>query len=135
MYSSILAPIDVAVPQIGAQILQKALFHLNNSACQITLLAVAPNNADENSVDEIRGKLMEFAEAHTSVHEGRVHLLVEKGLPSDIVLSVAKTIKADLILIGSHRGGTNQLGRSTLGSTAAKIASQAVCDVSIVKAV
>lgn len=135
MYSSILAPIDVSVPQIGAQILQKALFHLQNSDCTLTLLAVAPKNADENSLDEIRGKLMEFAEGHTSTHEGRIHLRVEQGLPSDEVLNVAKSVKADLILIGSHRGGTNQLGRSTLGSTAAKIASQATCDVSIVKAV
>ena len=134
MYASILAPIDVSVPLIAEQILKKALFHLQYSDCQVTLLAVAPNGADENTLDEIRGQLMEFAEHHISTHEGRIQLMVEMGLPSNTILDKADEIHANLILMGSHRGGTNQLGRSTLGSTAAKIASQATCDVSIIKA-
>jgi len=134
MYTIIVAPIDVAVPAIAKQILDKALFYLQNSECQLSLLAVAPANADENALDEIRGKLMEFTESHTSTHEGRIHLHVTKGLPSDQILNFSNTKDVDFILMGSHRGDSSQLGRAALGSTAAKVASQAKCDVCIIKA-
>lgn len=133
MYQRILAPIDVSVPEIGEQILQRALFYLQNSQCQLTLLAVAPAKADENALDEVRTQLMAFAETHIAANEGRIELEVSQGLPSDQVLALAKKQQADAILIGSHRGGGGQLGRQTLGSTAAKIASQSSCDVLIVK--
>lgn len=134
MYQHILAPIDVSVPAIGEQILDKALFHLRYADTQITLLAVAPMKADEASVDEIRGKLMDFAEHQIKANEGRIHLKVSQGLPSDEVLSTAKALNADAIFIGRHRGEHSQLGRPTLGSTAAKICSQADADVLVVKA-
>lgn len=133
MYQHILAPIDVAVPEIGEQILEKALFHLRYGQAEITLLAVAPGNAGENAVDEIRGKLMQFAESHIAANEGRLHLKVASGLPSDVVLSTAEALGVDAIVIGSHRGSHSQLGRPTLGSTAAKICAKAGCDVVIVK--
>jgi nucleotide-binding universal stress UspA family protein len=134
MYTSILVPIDIAAKDISESILSKALFHLKNSHCQLTLIAVANANADENGVDTVRSQLMEFAESHIAIHEGRIHLKVSQGLPSDQVLTVATELNADCIFMGSHRGGTSQLGRATLGSTAAKIASQAKCDVCIIKA-
>ena len=134
MYQHILAPIDVSVPTIGEQILEKALFHLRYGNADITLLAVAPVKADENAIDEVRGQLMAFAEDHIAANEGRIHLKVSQGLPSDQVLKTATEIQASAIFVGSHRGGGSQLGRPTLGSTAAKICSQAECDVVVVKA-
>jgi universal stress protein F len=134
MYQRILAPIDVSVPDICEQIFQRALFHMKNSDCALTLLAVAPNTADENAIDEIRTQLMGFSEEHAAGHDERITLKVVKGLPSQQVLDIAEADNADMILMGSHRGGCSQLGRATLGSTAAKIASQAKCDVCIVKA-
>lgn len=134
MYQHILAPIDVTVPTIGEQILDKALFHLRYGNADITLLAVASVKADEAAIDAVRGQLMAFAEAHIAANEGRIHLKVSKGLPSDEVLSAAAEIGASAIFIGSHRGGGSQLGRATLGSTAAKICSKADCDVVVVKA-
>ncbi|MEJ2043052.1 MAG: universal stress protein [Reinekea sp.] len=134
MYSSILTPIDVSVPDICEQILAKALFHLNNSQCKLTLLAVAGSNADENTLDDIRSSLMAFSEQYIPEHQDRVQLLVKSGLPADQVLTVAETANIDCILIGAHRGTHSMLGRATLGSTAAKVASQAKCDVYIVKA-
>ncbi|WP_320823685.1 universal stress protein [Reinekea sp.] len=134
MYRIIVAPIDLAVPTICEHILHKALFHLRNSDCQVHLTTIASANADEAKLDELRGKLMVFAEEHISAHEGRIHLNVAKGLPADQILAFADGKNAELILVGSHRGGASQLGRATLGSTAAKVASQAKCDVCIVKA-
>jgi nucleotide-binding universal stress UspA family protein len=133
MYSNILVPLDIAVPEICESILSRAIFHLKHGNGQLTLLSIVSANADDDTLDEMRGKLMEFVETHPSDYESRIQLRVEKGLPSDQVLELATSIKADCILMGSHRGGTGQLGRSTLGSTAAKIATQATCDVCIVK--
>lgn len=134
MYKCILAPIDVSALEISETILSRALFHLQNADTQLTLIAVASKNADEAELDALTSQLMEFAESHISAHEGRIHLRVERGLPSDQVLAVANDLSADCIFMGGHRGGTSQLGRSTLGSTAAKVASQANCDVCIIKA-
>lgn len=133
MYQQIIAPIDISALAISESILMRALFHLKNAATELTLVSVAHANADEAELDRVTSQLMEFAESHISAHEGRIHLKVVKGLPSDQVLAVAQELSADCIFMGSHRGGGSQLGRATLGSTAAKIASQAHCDVCIVK--
>lgn len=134
MYKCILAPIDVSAVEISETILARASFHLQNADTQLILISVAGKTADEAELDALTGQLMEFAESHISAHEGRIQLRVERGLPSDQVLAVAKEVTADCIFMGGHRGGTSQLGRSALGSTAAKVASQANCDVCIIKA-
>ena len=77
---------------------------------------------------------MAFAENLSKVEESRIHLHVRCGLPADQVLQFSEQQSADMILIGSHRGGSNQLGRASLGSTAAKVAAQSHCDVCIVRA-
>ncbi len=135
MYSVVVAPIDVSATKISERILAKALFHLQYSQCTIHLLVVAPANADESVIDQLSGELMQFAEEHIAAHEGRIHLAVKSGLPSDEILAFSKQVHADLIIMGSHRIASNLLGRSTLGSTTAKIASQTNCDVCIIKAV
>ena len=132
MYTLIVASIDLKALEVSERILTRALFHLNNSQCEVYLLTVAPASANENSLDESRGQLMAFAEQHISAHEGRIHLEVTQGQPSEGILTFAKLKKADCIIIGAHRGGS-QLGLTPLGSTAAKVASQASADVCIVK--
>lgn len=134
MYSTLLAPIDVSVTEICERVLQRAQFHITNSECRLHLLGVAASNATEQELDELRGSLMEFVESHVAAEDNRITLHVKQGLPSDSALTLAKEIGAELIIIGSHRGGQSQLGRPTLGSTAAKIASQTECDLYIVKA-
>ncbi len=133
MYKTILAPIDISAPEVCEPILIRALFHLNHSECKLTLLAVAGSGSDENMLDEVRSNLMSFTEDHVSEHQDRVQLLVKTGLPADKVLETAEAISADCIIMGAHRSTQSLLGRTVLGSTAAKIASQAKCDVNIVK--
>ena len=135
MYKSVLVPVDISAPEICQRILTRALFQLNNSDCQLTLLTVA-NKADasnETQLDQLRSQLMAFTEAHIAEHQERVQLLVKSGLPADQTLATAETMQADCIIIGSHRGTNSMLGRAALGSTAAIIASQAQCDICIVK--
>jgi nucleotide-binding universal stress UspA family protein len=132
MYKLIVAPIDLKVPEVSERILTRALFHLEHSQCQVYLLSVAAPSADESSLDETRSELMTFAEDHISAHEGRIHLHVSKGQPSEGILTFAKDKSADCIIMGAHQGGS-QLGLSSLGSTAAKVAAQAQADVCIVK--
>jgi nucleotide-binding universal stress UspA family protein len=133
MYKSILVPIDVTAPEICERILSRALFHLNHTHCKLTLLAVAATTSNENDLDEIRSQLMAFTEEHISEHQERVHLQVKTGLPAEQTLDMSESIQADCIMIGGHRGSNSMLGRPALGSTAAKVASQAKCDICIVK--
>lgn len=132
MYRSIVAPIDVSVPEISAQIFARALFHLKHSDCQVHLLSIAAPGANETQLDELTSQLMEFAEQHCSQHEDRVHLHTLAGQPSEKIIEFSEKNKADLVLIGSHRQ-SSLLGRAALGSTAAKVATQSPCDVCIVK--
>lgn len=132
MYRNIVAPIDVSVPEISEQIFARALFHLKHSDCQVHLLSIAAAGASEAQLDELIGKLMEFAEQHSSEHQGQVHLHTVAGQPSEKIIQFSEKQNADLILIGSHRQ-SSLLGRAALGSTAAKVATQSPCDVCIVK--
>lgn len=57
-------------------------------------------------------------------------VLVEIGSPKLVVLDIAKRLKADVIVVGSHgRHGINML----LGSTANAILHNAICDVLAVR--
>jgi nucleotide-binding universal stress UspA family protein len=53
------------------------------------------------------------------------------GNPYEEIVSAAKEISADLIVIGSH--GHTGLGRLLLGSTAERVAKYAPCPVLVVK--
>lgn len=132
MYSLIVAPIDLMAPEVSERILARALFHLNNSQCDVYFLSVAPTNANEAALDQARSELMGFAHEHISAHEGRIHLEVIQGKPSSGILTFAEAKNANCIIVGAHRG-TNQLGLNSLGSTAAIVAAQASADVCIVK--
>jgi len=57
--------------------------------------------------------------------------LLERGRPQDRILAAAKSMGADLIVIGSR--GRHGVAKFLLGSVSSKVAEQAACDVLIVK--
>lgn len=134
MYSTVLAPIDVQAIETCEKLVLRAAFHLQHSSTKLHLLAVAPAGADEGVLNAHRTQLLTLSESNFPSYQERIELHVRAGLPSEAMLELAKTLTADFILMGSHRGGTGQLGRVTLGSTAAKVAALSTCDVCIVKA-
>ncbi|MEM6997061.1 MAG: universal stress protein [Myxococcota bacterium] len=56
---------------------------------------------------------------------------VEMGQPGDVLCTLAKEHKADLVIIGSH--GYDRVDR-LLGTTAAKVVNRAPCTVMVVRA-
>ncbi len=84
-------------------------------------------------VETLRAHAREYLDAcASSVPSGLpVEVRVEIGVPWQSACSVAKTIHAELIVIGSH--GHSPLDR-LLGTTAAKIVNHAECSVLVVRA-
>ncbi len=65
--------------------------------------------------------------------EIHVHTRVEESpaRPADTIAEVARSIKADLIVIGSH--GRTGLMHILLGSTAERVVRESACDVLVIK--
>lgn len=133
MYQHILAAIDVSVPALSQRLLQKSLLHLQYSSAKLTLLSVAPAKADDMAQSMLSSELSRLVTLHLGEFQDRVSIEIRHGLPSAEVIAASERLHCDLVLIGRHRGGPSQLGRATLGSTAAKIATQVSCDLCIVR--
>lgn len=66
------------------------------------------------------------------MNKDSVHTIIKQGKrPSTAILDVAKAVKADLIIMGSH--GHSGLNRLMLGSVANEVVTQAKCAVLITK--
>ncbi len=57
--------------------------------------------------------------------------LVEVGRPDEVILKLAKSYGADLVVVGSHGYGT--LGKMLIGSTADRVLRRAPCPVLVVR--
>jgi len=79
--------------------------------------------AREQVCRETEGKLSELLAAETGrggIADSRIAAVrVIEGQPAETILNEARRIKADLIVIGSHRHGT--IGGALLGHTANKL--------------
>jgi len=85
------------------------------------LLRVAGRDS-EQAMTALRGAVQ--------VPEGADHL-VRVGHPAETILQVARDLRADMIVIGSH--GRSGLGRVLLGSVAESVVRQASCPVLVVR--
>jgi nucleotide-binding universal stress UspA family protein len=79
--------------------------------------------------DALEKKLRAIQPSDPQVH---VEFRFEKGDPTEVILSVARQTKCDLIVLGTH-GRTGFLDRLLLGSVAELIVRRATCPVLTVK--
>lgn len=135
---TILVPVDFssdarAAATAAAGILGRAgrivLVHALHLAYDYAALgAVPPAAYFKRAQEESRRRL----EAEARRLSGKVDVKVVQGLPVDVILKEARTLRADVIAMGTHgRGG---LKRLLLGSTAERVIQHAPCPVLSVKA-
>ena len=133
MYRNILVPIDPEHGPVGARILAVAQ-RLSGGEGQITLLTVVPSIPAHISVHvgpemitrhlaNARAELEALAQTNGLPASA---VVVREGGASSTILDEAATIKADAIVLGSHRPDfTDYL----LGSTSARVVRHARCTV------
>jgi universal stress protein F len=86
--------------------------------------------SDEESAREAKEQLSRLATKKLSA-ELPVRLLVRRGQPALEILRAAETLKADLLILTTHRHSV--LGRVLLSSTVSRIERRAPCPVLVVR--
>lgn len=135
MYHHVLAATDLL--EDSKQIVRKAWEMANQFDAKLSIVHVIepipaygyPGVTDIESphIEEVRKELAVFAKDYF-IDEAEQHL--EVGAPKIEVLSLAKSLDIDLIVLGSHgRHGIMRL----LGSTASAVVNSAECDVLMVR--
>lgn len=135
MYQNILVPVDISHEDVARRILRLAKL-LAGDGGRITVLhvmtqipayaeAYVPPEMRDQRVAEIRAALDGLV-ASAGLDKARVDVSLHAGMPSPHILDSAREMKADLIVIGSHRP---ELSDYLLGSTAARVVRHARCSV------
>jgi nucleotide-binding universal stress UspA family protein len=82
-----------------------------------------PDGIEEDLLTQLRGLKVDPAV--------RVEYRAEKGWPADVILTVARSVRADLIVLGTH--GRSGVRRLLMGSTAERVSRKAACPVVTVR--
>lgn len=145
MYHSILVPVDISDPDFTQQVIAHVEAQANiTDVAHVHFLTViptfpyyaslglahsgeAPNQ--EQIKNEALSKLSELIDQF-DIPADRIKKHVVSGSPKDEILRVADSIKADLIVIASHRPG---ILTYLLGSNAAAVVRHAKCSVLVVR--
>ena len=69
--------------------------------------------------------------SHLSYHAAPVNKRLEEGPPAEMILSVAKEVQADLVIIGAR--GIGQIQELVLGSVSHRVLTHVHCPVLIIK--
>lgn len=140
----ILVPIDISDKEITQRITRYVESEAINDGVRIHFLTVIPPFPYSSSLGmayavelPIMDKLI--AEAMTRlneiskqfiIQEDKMFFHVEHGSPKDRILGMAKSLRADLIIIASHRP---DITTYLLGSNAAAVVRHAECSVLVVR--
>ena len=140
-FERVLVPIDFSNDSINA--LQVALERLASPDATLILLNAVEQAAaldDEhlllksqmNStlVNDTRERLLSLASAHKD-RWAEIHGIVEIGKAAQVILGVANSWNADVVVMGSH--GTSSLTRTLFGGTTYHVARKLGCSVMIIK--
>ncbi len=135
-YENVLIAVDLS--EGTGQIIERAKAIAPNADCRLVYvldpvhyananIAMSPVDIMEQVRERVRSELLELGHKHAlSEHP---HMVAE-GHPASTIHSLAETLQADLIVVGSHgRHGVQLL----LGSTANAILHGAKCDVLAVR--
>lgn len=137
MYKNILVPVDPAHGEVADRMVDVAKKLLDEGG-QITVMSVieplpsyiAGYIREQDFQDRLKenrdaalGALQDLLE-RTGVVHGKA--ILDEGSPSPEILRVAETMKADAIVLGSHRPDFRDY---LIGSTAARVVRHAQCTV------
>lgn len=132
MYSTILVPVDLAHDDVGRRILKKgaALLREGGVIHALFVASLIPDYAEAHIPREVRETedRASYAalEALAAEMDIPAQVRVTHGAAAASILDAAKTVDADLVIIGSHRPG---IADYFLGSTAARVVRHAPCSV------
>jgi nucleotide-binding universal stress UspA family protein len=128
-FQKILVPMDGSPSSIAA--LEEALVLATDLDSAIDVLEVrAPERLELGSPDEERAMEHAIGEARALIGD-RLERRTETGEPVRVIIEVAATTRADLIVIGTH-GRVGRL-RSLVGSVAEGVVRSAPCPVLTVR--
>lgn len=136
MYKKIIIPIDLSQDDKGAQMIDAAK-HLADQDSTIYLINVVEDVpvyiAAELPV-EIQQRAREDALQELKTIAGstgiKTEVEVRNGAPATEILSAARDLSADLVLVASHKPGIQDI---FLGSTAARVVRRAKCSVLVIR--
>ncbi|MDJ1158490.1 universal stress protein [Chelatococcus sp. SYSU_G07232] len=140
MFKNILVPVDIAEVEISKHAIERAVAFANNSGGSVRLIYVrsilpvtfmefVPPDFDSEQQADCEKKLAEVA-ATVPLPKDRVSSVVHMGSVYNEVLEEADRMKADLIVVGSHRPA---MSTYLLGSNASTIVRHATCSVLVVR--
>ncbi|QHB32415.1 universal stress protein UspF [Yersinia canariae] len=145
MYHSILVPIDISDPEFTQQLISHVETQANiTDVAHVHFLTVIPAfpyyaslglaySGEAPSQEQIKNEaLSKFSEIidKFDIPEERIKKHIVSGSPKDEILRLADSIRADLIVIASHRP---DIMTYLLGSTAAAVVRHAKCSVLVVR--
>src|SRR6476661_5972765 len=122
MYKNILLPIDLADPNLAKPALDTAVMMADSQDGAIRLINVLPMKSAEEALTTIAGEI--------GIDRSRVSSIVRQGGIYHEILEEAKAMKADLIVMSSHRVGVRTY---FLGSNAGHVVRYAACSVLVVR--
>lgn len=136
MFSNILVPIDIAHTGHGAKAIQatKEIANSNSKVTLLTVLPSIPSYVASELPQDIQLNSSKIAEKQLTMLLQQstltASLVIKHGNPYHTILDVAEEIKADCIIISSHKPGWESY---LLGSVAAKVVRHANCSVMVLR--
>jgi nucleotide-binding universal stress UspA family protein len=142
MYKHILVPVDLNDKGFADKAIALAVWHAKNSNAQLHLLNVLPGihmsmvatyfpqDAANKMKADVKEQLSHFAQ--TYITDGISYkTYVAEGKPYTTILDYAEKLKADLIIIPSHK--RSKVDKVILGSVASKVVQNSPINVLVVK--
>jgi len=129
MYDHILVSVDLGHDESWKYALPRAVELARNCGATLHVMTVVPDfgmtivgsffpkDFEVQALQAARQKLHDFVSEHVP-DDIRVHHVVGHGKPATEIMTAADKIKADLVVIGAHKPGAQQI---LLGSTAAEV--------------
>ena len=143
MYKQILVPVDLADPELAKPALATAVMMANQSGGTIRLINILPltpvmlaeyvpadfDAQQRKSAEEA----LAIVATETGIDAKRVSTAVRQGGIHQEILDEANAIKADLIVMTSHRPQRPAVRTYFLGSNAGHVVRYAKCSVLVVR--
>ncbi len=143
MYKQILVPVDLADPELAKPAIATAVMMVNQSGGTVRLINIMPLTpvmlAEYVPPDFEAQQRKSAAEAlaivarETGLDAGRISSTVRQGGIYQEILEEANAMKADLIVMTSHRPQRPAVRTYFLGSNAGHVVRYAKCSVLVVR--
>lgn len=142
MYQQILVPVDLNENGFADRALELAIWHAKQSGAELHLLTVLPGihssmvasyfpkDAALQMKRDVKTQLSHFAQTHIN-QQVAYHTHVAEGKAYKTIIKYAESLKADLIIMPSHK--RSKLNKTLLGSVASKVVESSPINVLVVK--